>query len=72
MTLQWLPPKFTNGIVRYYHVHYYVDRAQQPYQQDLIDDSLDEQQSERHTTVHEPRVNIEYKLSLSFGAIKYF
>lgn len=71
VTLQWLPPKFTNGIVRYYHVHYFVDRTSpQLHQQELIDELVDEQQTERHITVHEPKVNIEYKLSFDVDIVK--
>ncbi|VVC44107.1 Hypothetical protein CINCED_3A018202 [Cinara cedri] len=61
VTLKWLPPKFTNGIVRYYHIHYYIDQApQQTHQLDLIDESLDDQQSERRITVHEPKCRLEH------------
>lgn len=64
VALQWLPPKFTNGVVRYYHVHYYVDRtSQQQHQQDMFDDSVDEQTERRHVTVHEPKVRIDDELS---------
>jgi len=56
VSLQWLPPKFPNGIVRYYHIHYYLDDILQ--QQDLID-SFDEQQvinEQRRITVHDTKV----------------
>ncbi|VVC42350.1 Fibronectin type III,Immunoglobulin-like fold [Cinara cedri] len=60
VTLKWLPPKCTNGIIRYYHIHYYIDQApQQLHQSDLIDESLEEQQSERSITVHEPKCLLE-------------
>lgn len=58
MSLQWSPPKFTNGVVRYYHIHYYLDDILQ--QQDLID-SFDEQQvinEQRRITVHDTKVNL--------------
>lgn len=58
VTLQWSPPKFTNGVVRHYFVHYYLDDM--PQQQDL-NDFLDDQQSinERHRiTVHDTKVRI--------------
>lgn len=41
VSLRWTPPKFPNGVVRYYFVHYHLNVSQQ--QRDLID-SLDEQQ----------------------------
>lgn len=47
-TLSWQPPKYANGVVRYYYVHYYLDdidlSVQQPQQLDMIDTS-DEQQT---------------------------
>jgi len=58
VSLQWSPPKFANGVVRYYHIHYYLDDILQ--QQDLID-SIDEQQvinEQRRITVHDTKVII--------------
>uniref|UniRef100_A0A2S2NC68 Cytokine receptor n=1 Tax=Schizaphis graminum TaxID=13262 RepID=A0A2S2NC68_SCHGA len=60
VSLQWSPPKFTNGIVRYYHIYYYFDDVLQ--QQDLID-SFDEQQvinEQRRVTVHDTKCRLEH------------
>eukprot|EP00102_Acyrthosiphon_pisum_P024183 XP_016661393.1 PREDICTED: phosphatidylinositol phosphatase PTPRQ isoform X2 [Acyrthosiphon pisum] len=60
VSLQWSPPKFTNGVVRYYHIHYYLDDIIQ--QQDLID-SFDEQQiiNEQHRiTVHDTKCRLDH------------
>lgn len=56
VALQWSPPKLTNGVVRHYFVHYYLDDISQ--QQD---DFLDEQQSvnQRHRIrAHDTKVRI--------------
>lgn len=57
VAIQWLPPKFTNGVVRSYNVHYYLDDTDIQEQQDVID-SMDDQQSinERHVVVHDTKV----------------
>lgn len=57
VTIQWLPPTSTNGVVRFYKVHYYLDDTQMQQQQDIID-SIDDQQSvnERFVMVHETKV----------------
>ncbi|XP_022172088.1 cytokine receptor-like isoform X2 [Myzus persicae] len=60
VSLQWSPPKFTNGVVRYYHIHYYLDDILQ--QQDLID-SFDEQQvinEQRRITVHDTKCRLDH------------
>ncbi|KAL5237159.1 hypothetical protein ACI65C_004569 [Semiaphis heraclei] len=60
VSLQWSPPKFANGVVRYYHIHYYLDDILQ--QQDLID-SIDEQQvinEQRRITVHDTKCRLDH------------
>jgi len=58
VSLQWWSPKFSNSVVRYYHVDYYLDEILQ--QQDLID-SFDESiiiNEQHRITVHDTKVNI--------------
>ncbi|XP_060857654.1 cytokine receptor-like isoform X2 [Metopolophium dirhodum] len=60
VSLQWSSPKFTNGVVRYYHIHYYLDNILQ--QQDLID-SFGEQQvinEQRRITVHHTKCRLDH------------
>jgi len=62
--LSWLPPKFTNGIVRHYYVHYYLDDVLLPQQQrDLVDTSEELQtiNEQRRITCHETKVRITIK-----------
>lgn len=57
--ISWTPPKFTNGVVRYYRVHYCLDDV---FEQDLPRDLLDivEDQKlitdERNVTVQDTKV----------------
>lgn len=63
VTIQWLPPKFANGVVRYYHVHYYLNDTPQEQQQQDMNDISDEQQSineQRQITVDDTKVNIYF------------
>ncbi|XP_016661394.1 uncharacterized protein LOC100575348 isoform X2 [Acyrthosiphon pisum] len=60
VSLQWSPPKFTNGIVRYYHIDYYLDDIILQ-QHDLNDTYFDEQQviyKQRRLTVHDTKVSV--------------
>lgn len=55
VTLQWSPPKLTNGVVRYYHVHYYLDDLlQQPDSTDSL--KVLQSMNERHVEVHDTKV----------------
>lgn len=67
INLTWFPPKFINGVVRYYYVHYILDDVLAPQQQQDLIDSMDEQQSineQRRVTVHDTKVSIPCMIAL--------
>lgn len=60
LSLQWSPPKFTNGVVRYYHIDYYLDDTILQ-QNDFNDTYVDQQQvvnKQRRLTVYDTKVSV--------------